>query len=293
MSPDLLVLINLGLSTLIQFGVAWVAWSGVREAGRYRFAWRLLSLATLLMLERRVVPFYLAVKSLRTISDFHTKAISPLDSTIALLISTLLLFGLLGVRSLVHTLNEQEESLRRYAETDALTGLLNRRSLTRDALREVQRVSRTGQAMSAVLVDLDHFKELNDRWGHEAGDAALVHVSGVLRKQLRDIDLVARWGGEEFLIILPGTGAGAAYLTAQRLRRAILDHRLEPSAKDWQVTASFGVATLSGPTDAPERALALLIRQSDSALYLAKQRGRDRVAIGEEIEPEQLGHVLA
>jgi diguanylate cyclase (GGDEF)-like protein len=131
------------------------------------------------------------------------------------------------------------------------------------------------------MIDIDRFKETNDQYGHDVGDAVLVAVSQVLRGQLRDIDLSARWGGEEFLLLLPDTDAVRAAIVAERLRCSLVELVVPVGAGCVAVTASFGVATLHTVVPAPEAALAELIRKSDQALYRAKEAGRNRVVLAE------------
>jgi diguanylate cyclase (GGDEF)-like protein/PAS domain S-box-containing protein len=164
------------------------------------------------------------------------------------------------------------------AQTDGLTGLINRRTLETE-LRAMMRQERT---FALALADLDHFKKLNDAHGHEEGDRCLRLFSHVIRQVLRDGDLVARWGGEEFLIALPDADAQAAVEVMERIRA-----HLERTVRDGHVhfTASFGVSdSTSG------RSLQELIQLADVGLYQAKSAGRDRVCVG---EGEGLRHTLA
>lgn len=160
------------------------------------------------------------------------------------------------------------EELRAMASTDGLTGTLNRRAFDDALARECARSGRSGEPVSLVLVDLDHFKRLNDVHGHQAGDDALKAAATALRTTSRAGDLVARYGGEEFVVILPNCATDAALEAAERLRAAVA-----ASGPVVPVTASFGVATL--PFDAGDPAT--LIAAADRALYEAKQQGRNRV----------------
>lgn len=168
-----------------------------------------------------------------------------------------------------------EAANRRISElirTDSLTGLPNRRRVAEVVEQEMARIARHGGALSVVLSDLDRFKTINDTWGHGAGDDVLRAVAEVLRRQLRREDLPARWGGEEFLLVLPATPAERAVPLAERLRTAIASEVLLPDGR--AVTASFGVAQL-GPGETWDA----LLRRADRALYDAKEAGRDRLAL--------------
>ena len=157
------------------------------------------------------------------------------------------------------------------ASTDHLTGLANRRRFERQLEREVARTARHGRAFSLITLDIDHFKRVNDTYGHEAGDDAIKSLARVLQQGTRGIDLAARIGGEEFAVILTETSLTGAIEVAERLRAALKAVEIPPVG---QIAASFGVAEC--PTHA-ETARELLAR-ADAALYEAKREGRDRVA---------------
>jgi two-component system cell cycle response regulator len=169
------------------------------------------------------------------------------------------------------------------ARTDALTGLLNRRGFQELMEVEIERALRSSRPLAILVGDLDHFKHLNDRYGHAAGDLALRRFAEIATLASRRIDAVARIGGEEFALLLPDTEQHAAYLLAERLRRSVK----EPSVTDQgeMPTVSFGVASF--PTHAPDAEA--LMHAADQALYAAKAMGRDRSVI---YNPEVLASVL-
>ena len=158
------------------------------------------------------------------------------------------------------------DEVRRLATSDGLTGVANRRTFDETLAREVARASRSGEPLSLVLVDIDHFKTINDTHGHQTGDDVLRHVGRVLADGARLADLPARYGGEEFALILPGAAQQSALTVAERVRAAIASW---PHAT---ITASAGVATMSGGRGSAEQLLAA----ADEALYAAKRKGRDR-----------------
>jgi len=159
----------------------------------------------------------------------------------------------------------------RQALVDGLTGLANRRAAA-DALHgEAARAERLQTPLSVVLADLDGFKDVNDAYGHAVGDEVLREFADVLRETLRESDVAGRWGGEEFLLLLPGADLGGAMQLAERVRTGLAARRI-PSAPDLRVTASFGVAEYSGEYNSEQ-----LVATADSALYEAKRAGKDRV----------------
>jgi len=172
-----------------------------------------------------------------------------------------------GFMILMRDIREMKR-LERLSETDHLTGLANRHKMEGLLDAEIKRHDRSGEKLSVILFDLDDFKRVNDEHGHEAGDAVLVDMSRIARGALRATDTLARWGGEEFLILCPGSAASGALLLAERLRNAIRGGSYRDGAR---MTASFGVAAIE-EGDTPE----LLVKRADSAMYESKRRGKDR-----------------
>jgi diguanylate cyclase (GGDEF)-like protein len=177
-----------------------------------------------------------------------------------------------------HELEQRRQELLELSRTDALTGLANRRHFDERLENEFQRAHRYHSPLSCFMLDLDHFKRLNDQWGHGFGDVVLRQVAQVARRALRDVDLLARYGGEELVALLPETSLGDAVLVAERVRIGVEAMRMSargdgrPTAV--RCTASLGVATVpatgldSGPA---------LVAAADACLYAAKAAGRNRV----------------
>ncbi|MFB6264283.1 MAG: diguanylate cyclase, partial [Bradymonadaceae bacterium] len=189
----------------------------------------------------------------------------------------------------LQTLNEQlevinernrelVERLDQVARTDDLTGLPNRRELNRRVREEVDRAERYQSALSFILLDIDHFKSINDERGHRAGDRVLEEVGSLLDGETRGPDLPARYGGEEFAVLLPNTELDEAVELAERLLEALRSHRFELDDDSISVTCSAGVSSLRAGDDAEA-----LIGRADEAMYRAKDAGRDRVE-SEEVE---------
>jgi diguanylate cyclase (GGDEF)-like protein len=157
----------------------------------------------------------------------------------------------------------------RQATTDPLTGLLNRRGVEPQLTRAMHLATRHGTSLSVALFDIDHFKRVNDRYGHNVGDQLLRAVAGAIARTIRGGDLVARWGGEEFLVVLPHTDLEPAHCAADRIRRAVEALRV---AEIGPVTISGGVATFSAGEPLSET-----VGRADKLLYEAKAGGRNQI----------------
>jgi diguanylate cyclase (GGDEF)-like protein len=198
-------------------------------------------------------------------TDFLRK---PVDGTELLARSR----NLLRLRSRERALKRANADLDRLASLDGLTNVLNRRRFMELASVELDRARRHGRPVGLVLMDLDHFKSINDTRGHAAGDAALVALADVCRRELRTSDLLGRIGGEEFVVLLLETALPEALDAAERLRARIASAQVVYDGAAFGMTASLGVS--SWP---PEDSLDALLHQADQAMYQAKTGGRDRV----------------
>lgn len=167
-----------------------------------------------------------------------------------------------------------EERVRELATTDELTGLRNRRYLTERLADEIARARRYADPLSCVLFDVDRFKDVNDSFGHDAGDAVLRGVSAAARRVCRETDVLGRWGGEEFLLVLPRTDEKGALAIAARLRETLEALRVAHAGRTIATTASFGV---TGVAPGAREDLDAVLKRADRALYRAKDAGRNRV----------------
>lgn len=183
--------------------------------------------------------------------------------------STAFIFAVVG-----YILGRQADQLAELSETDSLTGLFNARGFHARLRAEIKRSRRYGQPLSLLFLDLDGLKDLNDRHGHRAGSAALCAVAGVIRSELREIDVAARWGGDEFTILAPNTARAAALTLAERVRRQIAEQ-----FSSWPLTASIGVATHEADEDGMPADSVALLRAADTAMYEAKRRGKNTVVV--------------
>jgi diguanylate cyclase (GGDEF)-like protein len=174
-----------------------------------------------------------------------------------------------------------EEQLRHMATTDGLTGTLNRARLMALGQHELLRARENSRGLGVLMLDIDHFKQINDRYGHQAGDAALQHFVAQLRAGVREIDLLGRLGGEEFAIVLPGIPAEAALQVAERLRARVAGTPLAYLGQTISITVSIGLAM----TRDDDQTLEQILGRADGGLYAAKDAGRDRVVWADVREP--------
>jgi len=191
--------------------------------------------------------------------------------------------AMLRIKSSQDALELARIEAERLSITDPLTGLFNRRYFQYRLQQEVERCRRYGDSLSLLTLDLDHFKRVNDRYGHRTGDDALRLTAELLTRELRRLDVCTRWGGEEFTIIMPNTGAAGGLVVARRLLRAVRAKAVLSAApidergglpEPVQLTASFGLATY--PAAGIESAEAL-VHAADAAMYRAKNEGRNRI----------------
>jgi two-component system, cell cycle response regulator len=181
----------------------------------------------------------------------------------------------LRIKALVEEVERQKRELERISRTDALTSLDNRRHLEERLEEQFEHAKRLGENFAVVMCDLDKFKNVNDTYGHQAGDVVLQQLATILKSEAREIDRVGRYGGEEFMLLLPGAQLDSAVTFAERVRRAIEAHAFAlPDGNVLRRTASFGVAGWPHPR---VRNCDGLVKAADDALYVAKEMGRNRV----------------
>jgi diguanylate cyclase (GGDEF)-like protein len=169
--------------------------------------------------------------------------------------------------------------LQQQAYTDQLTGCFNRRRWMELGALGVERANRYGHSLSLLMLDLDHFKEVNDRFGHPAGDEVLRHSAHMLQQMVRKLDIVGRLGGEEFSILLPETPLDKAQVLAERIRASMQKMQFRFSGQEVTVTVSLGVSQYES-----KQPLKDFLQQADDALYEAKRKGRNQVCSSEKKE---------
>ena len=254
----------LGAGSLVVAALAWRPMGEVNRGTRWLFVGSQLAYAAALLG--------------RGIASASNPAAAALPDSPMLSGPTIVAFGATLAGSLAFLLMQAEradEIAQRLASTDPLTGALNRRTFLEVAARELSRARRTDSPLSLVMLDLDHFKRVNDTYGHPVGDRVLQRFAEVVRSQLREEDILVRYGGEEFCVLLPGVPGPGAVALAGRIREAVEREAFLVDGIGIPVTTSAGVAARleEGPTEADA-----LLQRADEALYLAKHRGRNRVA---------------
>jgi diguanylate cyclase (GGDEF)-like protein len=212
-------------------------------------------------------------------------AVAPFGSGRAVEQLTTLLARDLGGPLRIATLVDDSRKL---ATTDALTALLNRRAFRTSMENELARAARWRLPLSLLLLDIDHFKAINDGFGHATGDEVLTAIGSTLQKQLRSLDVAARWGGEEFVVTLANTSLADAQPVAERIRVALSEIVIVREGVRVPITASIGVTALRGNEGIDE-----LVERADHAMYRAKSGGRNRVVACEEpASPPEEGSVV-
>src|SRR5215212_8559486 len=176
----------------------------------------------------------------------------------------------------------KNRALSEVSSRDALTGLYNRWYVIEKIDSEINRAMRHGSPMSLLMLDIDHFKRINDTWGHSAGDQVLQAIGKLLRESCRVYDVPGRYGGEEFCIVLPETKPGNTNVVAERIRRRLEATELSCGEASVVVTASIGIAGMEAASEGEILSPAALIDRADRAMYTAKNRGRNRVEMWDE-----------
>ncbi|SCX96301.1 MULTISPECIES: sensor domain-containing diguanylate cyclase [unclassified Pseudomonas] len=189
----------------------------------------------------------------------------------------LVIYDVTDVATNRHQLQAANAQLQRLSSTDRLTGLYNRGHWESNLKAAYARHQRYGHALSLVMLDIDHFKRVNDTYGHQAGDKVIEHVAKLLHEHVRESDVAGRYGGEEFAVVLSDTDKAGAHIFAERLRKAIEALEVQFNDQTIRFTVSLGVADLSQPSNDH----AELIARADQALYTSKKTGRNRVTVHE------------
>jgi len=204
---------------------------------------------------------------------------------LGVVLATLVAEALFIFRPLFKRLKAAQAKLLEVAMSDPLTGSMNRRFLMESAKREMLRTRRTGQPLAVMMLDIDHFKTINDTWGHGTGDEAIVVLARTLSGAIRGSDLLGRMGGDEFALLLPGADTNKALTVAKKLRDAVAAAEIKVGSSTLHMTISLGVAELM----ATDESVTTAFDRADQALYQAKQSGRNRACSWtEELPPQSM-----
>lgn len=264
------------ISLILQLTAAWMALSTAQYAGRYLTGWVFLSLAMLLMTGRRIAPM---------MNVISTGQYDLVDALLSVPISLLLLLGMVFVRRSLIRLQGEKDKLAEISRRDSLTGLYNHTEIIRQLGQEIGRGQRFHSSVALIMLDIDDFKKINDVYGHQTGDRVLEAIAKFLTSTLRHYDAAGRYGGEEFLLILPQTNSDDACEIAERLRQGLAEMQISVDQQPVQLTVSIGIAVLFNEAavndprqekfDYPIIANRL-ITLADKAMYQSKSSGKNK-----------------
>ncbi|QWD88449.1 GGDEF domain-containing protein [Polynucleobacter sp. MWH-CaK5] len=262
------------LSLLLQVGASYQSFRLINIVNKYKITCIALSAALTIMIGRRVVPLINAYEY----SMFDIK-----DAFLSVPISLLLFIGVTGIKAALGEVRKENSALEILNATDSLTLALTKKETYVRLKREISRGERSLHPLAFLMLDIDHFKRINDQYGHMVGDTVLKNLSLFCQHKLRDIDVFGRFGGEEFLIACPETDAKAAFEIAERLREAISkDYFAIVNGKEITLTVSIGISIFDPKKvhhDSLDLAMDLYIDYSDKAMYCAKNAGRNQVKL--------------
>ncbi len=205
--------------------------------------------------------------------DYLAKPYNPLELRARVL-------SMLRIKSLQDKINAKRRDLEALSVTDDLTALLNHRALQHRLKDEFARAQRYNEPLSVLMIDIDQFKEINDKYGHLFGDRVLTDVAGILQKSVREIDICARYGGDEFMVVLPQTHFSGSLTVADRIWRSVAAHELEENKAVVRITVSVGISFFPNKNVAT---VEQLISFADQALYQAKREGRNRICLHQHL----------
>ena len=272
-----LAIILYSLALIFQIGASYQSFRLINIVKKYKFTCIALSAALTFMIGRRVVPL---------INIYEQSIFDIKDAVLSLPISLLLFIGLFGIKSALSEVRKENSALEVLNATDSLTLALTKKETYARFKREISRGQRSLHPLAFLMIDIDHFKRINDQYGHMVGDTVLKNLSLFCQLKLRDIDVFGRFGGEEFLVGCPETDAKAAYEIAERLRDAIAKHSFAiVNGKEVTLTVSIGISVFD-PNQAHHDLLEFLMDQhiehADKAMYFAKNAGRNQVKLFDE-----------
>jgi len=267
------------LSLIFQIGASYQSFRLINIVKKYRFTCIALTVALTFMIGRRIVPL---------INIYEQSIFDIKDAVLSLPISLLLFIGVFGIKSALSEVRKENSALEILNATDSLTLALTKKETYVRLKREISRGQRSSHPLAFLMIDIDHFKRINDQYGHMVGDTVLKNLSLFCQLQLRDIDVFGRFGGEEFLVACPETDDKSAYEIAERLREAIAKHSFATvNGQEINLTVSIGISIFDPQKvhhDSLDHAMDLYIDYSDKAMYCAKNAGRNQVKLYDELD---------
>jgi len=272
-----LAILLYSLSLILQIGASYQSFRLINIVNKYKITCIALSAALTIMIGRRVVPL---------INVYEYSVFDIKDAVLSVPISLLLFIGVFGIKAALSEVRKENSALEILNATDSLTLALTKKETYVRLKREISRGQRSLHPLAFLMLDIDHFKRINDQYGHMVGDTVLKNLSLFCQHKLRDIDVFGRFGGEEFLIACPETDAKAALEIAERLREAISkDYFAIVNGKEITLTVSIGISIFDPKQvhhDSLDLAMDLYIDYSDKAMYCAKNAGRNQVKFFDE-----------
>ncbi len=269
-----LALILYILALIFQVGASYQSFRLITAVKKYRFTCIAIFVAMTLMIIRRVVPL---------IDTYDHLVFDIKDAALYAIISLLFFVGMLGIKSALIEVEKENSALEVLNATDSLTLALTRKETYARLKKEISRCQRSLHPLAFLMIDIDHFKRINDQYGHMVGDTVLKNLSLFCQLKLRDIDVFGRFGGEEFLVGCPETDAKAAYEIAERLRDEIAKHPFATvNGKEIDLTVSIGISVFDPKQDHQDLIDLLMdqhIEHADKAMYCAKNVGRNQVKL--------------
>jgi diguanylate cyclase (GGDEF)-like protein len=259
------------IALILQFVSAVISALLFKHIDRYQAGWIFLSAALFIMIYRRISPL---------IYIYETRTVILTDAIAALVISIFILLGVIGLKKIVLDLEANNKDLKNKSRKDLLTGAFSRDEAYNRGKEDIARSHRNKKSVGFIMIDLDYFKHINDQYGHLAGDLILKKLSEICKKQIRNVDTFARFGGEEFLVTLPGVDNSYLNDVAERLRVKIEKYKFTYMHKKIHINISAGTSLFDPKKDKNMNANSIFlkyVKRADEAMYIAKNKGRNRV----------------
>jgi diguanylate cyclase (GGDEF)-like protein len=259
------------LALAFQFASACISAFLVKHLDKYQSAWIFLSIALFIMIYRRISPL---------IYIYETHIVIITDAIAALVISLFIFLGVSGIKRIVLDLEENNKQLKSQAKVDILTGAFTHDEAYHRGKDDIARSYRNKESIGFIMIDIDYFKSVNDHYGHLAGDLILKKLSQICKKEIRNVDTFARFGGEEFLAILPGIDNPQLKELANRLRVKIEKFNFKYLDEKINVNISAGTSLFDPTRDKKKNINSTFlkyVKRADDAMYIAKSKGRNRV----------------